>query len=259
VRSFDVARRRRRRLPQLPAAGEKLSPETRCSTGVHADPDRPEMTVLIGGMRASTQHGGAPTAGAHRPARDADERLLRQPARLRHGVEASGTSEERVRGPRPGTGEVTWTATAVDLVFGSHSQLRAIAEVYASTTRRRSSSRDFVAAWDKVMTWTASTSAEHRPGPAAPAGPGPRSRRSRPGVSRSPTWAERARAVRRAAAIECPGRDGAGERPSRQDHPVGRSADAVDQPVGPAPAGSHQARRRRAVTPRSLERSNAPA
>jgi catalase-peroxidase len=50
-----------------------------------------------------------------------------------------------------GTGEVKWTATAVDLVFGSHSQLRALAEVYASDAWKEKFVRDFVAAWDKVM------------------------------------------------------------------------------------------------------------
>jgi catalase-peroxidase len=49
------------------------------------------------------------------------------------------------------TGEVRWTGTAVDLVFGSHSQLRAIAEVYACDDAQEKFVRDFVAAWDKVM------------------------------------------------------------------------------------------------------------
>jgi catalase-peroxidase len=49
------------------------------------------------------------------------------------------------------TGELRWTATAVDLVFGSHSELRAIAEVYASDDAGEKFVRDFVAAWDKVM------------------------------------------------------------------------------------------------------------
>ena len=52
---------------------------------------------------------------------------------------------------RDGTGNVKWTATAVDLVFGSHSQLRAIAEVYASADAKEKFARDFVAAWNKVM------------------------------------------------------------------------------------------------------------
>jgi catalase-peroxidase len=49
------------------------------------------------------------------------------------------------------TGKTRWTATAVDLVFGAHSQLRAIAEVYAADDARDKLVRDFVAAWDKVM------------------------------------------------------------------------------------------------------------
>ena len=49
------------------------------------------------------------------------------------------------------TGEVKWTATAVDLVFGSNSQLRALAEVYASQDAREKFVNDFVAAWTKVM------------------------------------------------------------------------------------------------------------
>jgi catalase-peroxidase len=49
------------------------------------------------------------------------------------------------------TGEVKWTGTAVDLVFGSNSQLRAIAEVYGCDDAKEKFARDFVAAWDKVM------------------------------------------------------------------------------------------------------------
>jgi catalase-peroxidase len=49
------------------------------------------------------------------------------------------------------SGKVRWTATAADLVFGAHSQLRALAEVYASEDGREKFVRDFVAAWDKVM------------------------------------------------------------------------------------------------------------
>ena len=100
----------------------------------------PEMTVLVGGLRAlGTNVGRHAARRLHRPARRADERLLRQPARHGHGVEGVGVDGERLRGPRPRTGEVKWTATAVDLVFGSNSQLRALAEVYARDERRRSS------------------------------------------------------------------------------------------------------------------------
>jgi hypothetical protein len=57
----------------------------------------------------------------------------------------------RYEGRDRGTGQVRWTATAADLVFGSHSQLRALAEVYASDDAGEKFVRDFVAAWDKVM------------------------------------------------------------------------------------------------------------
>jgi catalase-peroxidase len=59
--------------------------------------------------------------------------------------------EAHLRGARLATGEVKWTATAVDLVFGTNSQLRAIAEVYASDVAQRQLIDDFVAAWVKVM------------------------------------------------------------------------------------------------------------
>ncbi|HEX9063535.1 MAG TPA: catalase-peroxidase, partial [Streptosporangiaceae bacterium] len=60
-------------------------------------------------------------------------------------------SAENVYEGRDASGSVRWTATAADLVFGSHSQLRAIAEVYASDDGQELFVRDFVAAWDKVM------------------------------------------------------------------------------------------------------------
>ena len=113
----------------------------RCSTGrTCLTLTAPEMTVLVGGMRVlganhrQSQHGVFTDRPGH-----ADERLLRQPARHGHGVDGV-VSRARLRGPRSRDGDVKWTATAVDLVFGSHSQLRAIAEVYASDDGRRSSS-----------------------------------------------------------------------------------------------------------------------
>jgi catalase-peroxidase len=60
-------------------------------------------------------------------------------------------AEETFVGRDRATGEARWTASRVDLVFGSHSQLRAIAEVYASDDGGEKFVRDFVAAWDKVM------------------------------------------------------------------------------------------------------------
>jgi len=64
---------------------------------------------------------------------------------------ASAAAENVYDGRDRATGEVRWTATAADLVFGSNAQLRAIAEVYASSDAREKFVRDFVAAWNKVM------------------------------------------------------------------------------------------------------------
>jgi catalase-peroxidase len=64
---------------------------------------------------------------------------------------ASDSAENFYEGRDRATGEVKWTGTAVDLVFGSNSQLRAIAEVYAQDDSNEKFVRDFVAAWNKVM------------------------------------------------------------------------------------------------------------
>jgi catalase-peroxidase len=63
----------------------------------------------------------------------------------------STTTEGVLEGRDRATGELKWTGTVVDLVFGSNSQLRAIAEVYASSDAQQAFVRDFVAAWNKVM------------------------------------------------------------------------------------------------------------
>ena len=68
------------------------------------------------------------------------------------GTEWSPSDTEHVyEGRDRGTGEVRWTATPADLVFGSHSQFRALSEVYASADAGEKVVRDFIAAWDKVM------------------------------------------------------------------------------------------------------------
>ena len=64
---------------------------------------------------------------------------------------ASSTSERLLEGLDRGTGEITWTATRMDLVLGFNSQLRAIAEVYASADSKEIFVKDFVAAWNKIM------------------------------------------------------------------------------------------------------------
>jgi catalase-peroxidase len=85
-----------------------------------------------------------------RPARDADDFFVNL---LDMGTkwQRSSTSEGVFEGRDRRTGEPKWTGTTVDLVFGSNSQLRAIAEVYACGDSRQAFVRDFVAAWDKVM------------------------------------------------------------------------------------------------------------
>ena len=112
----------------------------------------PEMTVLIGGMRVLNANTGQSELGV----------FTKQPETLSNdffvNLLAMGTEwkkssrcEHFFEGRDSGTGEVKWTATAVDLVFGSNSQLRAIAEVYACDDSQQAFVRDFVAAWDKVM------------------------------------------------------------------------------------------------------------
>ena len=67
------------------------------------------------------------------------------------GSSRNGSSTQVYEGRDRATGEVKWTGTAVDLVFGSNDQLRAVAEVYACDDAKDAFVRDFVAAWDKVM------------------------------------------------------------------------------------------------------------
>ena len=112
----------------------------------------PEMTVLVGGMRVLNANVGQSELGVftERPETltpDFFVNLLDMSTEW----QASATSEGVFEGRDRGTGEVKWTGTAVDLVFGSNSQLRAIAEVYACDDSQQAFVRDFVAAWDKVM------------------------------------------------------------------------------------------------------------
>ena len=113
----------------------------------------PEMTVLIGGLRALNANTGQSKAGVFtkRPG-DVDQRLLRESARHGHGVGADvrrrGVTSRAAVATK---GDARWTASRVDLVFGSNSELRALAEVYACEDAREKFVRDFAAAWDKVM------------------------------------------------------------------------------------------------------------
>ncbi|MFZ3023397.1 catalase/peroxidase HPI [Pseudomonas sp.] len=112
----------------------------------------PEMTVLIGGLRAlnanagQTQH-GVFTQRAETLSNDFFVNLLDMGTQWQKSASADGVLEGRNRA----SGDLRWTATVVDLVFGSNSQLRALAEVYATSDAPAKFVHDFVAAWDKVM------------------------------------------------------------------------------------------------------------
>ncbi|MEV7445540.1 catalase/peroxidase HPI [Streptomyces sp. NPDC091204] len=134
-------------------AGEKLAPETLLLDRANLlNLTAPEMTVLVGGMRALNTGFGGASHGVltQRPETLTNDFFVNL---LDMGTEwkASATAENVFEGRDVATGEPKWTATAVDLVFGSHSQLRALSEVYASQDAGEKFVRDFVAAWDKVM------------------------------------------------------------------------------------------------------------
>jgi catalase-peroxidase len=112
----------------------------------------PEMTVLVGGMRVLNANFGQTDLGVFttRPetlSNDFFVHLLDMNTEWR----ATSASEDTFEGRDRESGEVTWTASRVDLVFGSNSQLRALSEVYASDDAPAKFVRDFVAAWAKVM------------------------------------------------------------------------------------------------------------
>jgi catalase-peroxidase len=112
----------------------------------------PEMTVLIGGMRVLNANFGQSRHGVFtdRPQTLSNDFFVNL---LDMGTEwkASGSAESLYEGHDRASGKLKWTATAVDLVFGSNSELRALSEVYACDDAGEKFVRDFVAAWDKVM------------------------------------------------------------------------------------------------------------
>lgn len=112
----------------------------------------PEMTVLVGGLRVLNANFGKSPHGV----------FTQQPESLTNdffvnlldmGTEWSPVSEARdlFEGRDRRTGELKWTGTRVDLIFGSNSELRALAEVYGSSDAQAKFVQDFVAAWNKVM------------------------------------------------------------------------------------------------------------
>jgi catalase-peroxidase len=112
----------------------------------------PEMTVLIGGLRAMNANAGQSKHGVftHRPATLSNDFFVNL-LDMNTKWQKSAASEAVLEGLDRKTGALKWTGTVVDLVFGSNAQLRALAEVYASSDSQGAFVRDFVAAWNKVM------------------------------------------------------------------------------------------------------------
>ncbi|MFF9817712.1 catalase/peroxidase HPI [Streptomyces sp. NPDC014006] len=153
VESFAVLEPKADAFRNYLPTGEKLSPETLMLDRANMlTLTAPEMTVLVGGMRALDTgfKGAAHGVFTQRPGALTNDFFVNL---LDMGTEwkASATDENVFEGRDRITGEVKWTATAVDLVFGAHAQLRAVSEVYAGEDGEEKFVRDFVAAWNKVM------------------------------------------------------------------------------------------------------------
>jgi catalase-peroxidase len=153
VESFAVLERQADGFRNYLRAGVKLSPETLLVDKAYMlRLSAPEMAVLVGGMRALDANAGGVPHGVltDRPGtltNDFFVNLMDIGTEWKVSTDSEGVYEGRDRA----TGEPRWTATAVDLVFGSNSQLRAISEVYGGGDAKEKFVRDFVAAWNKVM------------------------------------------------------------------------------------------------------------
>ena len=112
----------------------------------------PEMTVLVGGMRVLNANFGQSQHGVFtdRPGALSNDFFLNL-LDLGTTWEAVSETDDVFEGRDRATGDLKWTATRVDLIFGSNSQLRALAEVYGCADSRQRFVQDFVAAWDKMM------------------------------------------------------------------------------------------------------------
>ena len=152
VESFRVLEPRADGFRNYLRAGEKTQPEVLLVDRAYMlNLTAPEMTVLLGGLRALGNNVGGVKHGVltDRPGVLTNDFFTNL---LAPGTRWKASSEEHVYEIRDvSTDELKWTATAVDLIFGSNSQLRALAEVYASDDAREKFVRDFVAAWTKVM------------------------------------------------------------------------------------------------------------
>jgi len=134
-------------------SGQKLPPETLLVDRAYMlRLTVPEMAVLVGGMRALNANCGHSRHGVFtsRPETLTNDFFVNL-IDMSTEWKASASAENVYEGRDRATGEVKWTATAADLVFGSNSQLRAISEVYACADAKDKFVRDFVATWNKVM------------------------------------------------------------------------------------------------------------
>jgi catalase-peroxidase len=112
----------------------------------------PELTVLVGGMRALNTNfdGSAHGVFTDRPGVLTNDFFINL-LDMRTAWKPATEDRELYQGYDRATGKPTWTGTRVDLLFGSNAELRAVAEVYASADAKEKFVKDFVAAWNKVM------------------------------------------------------------------------------------------------------------
>ena len=132
---------------------DPLSPETRLLDRANLlRLTAPEMTVVVGGMRAlNANHGGSKHGVfTDRPGKLTNDFFVNL-LDIATAWKPSASEKNVYEGSDRNTGKIRWTATAADLVFGAHSQLRAIAEVYAGDDAQDKFVKDFVTAWNKVM------------------------------------------------------------------------------------------------------------
>jgi catalase-peroxidase len=112
----------------------------------------PEMTVLVGGMRVLNTNFGQSQHGVFTKRQEAlTNDFFVNLLDMRTTWKAASEDKDVFEGRDRATGELKWTGTRVDLIFGSNSQLRALAEVYGSADAEKKFVHDFVAAWNKVM------------------------------------------------------------------------------------------------------------
>jgi catalase-peroxidase len=134
-------------------AGEELPPETLLvERAFMLNLTPPEMTVLVGGMRALNANCGQSKQGVFtsRPGTLCNDFFINL-LDMSTDWSESRSDKNVYEGRDRASGELKWTGTAVDLLFGYNSQLRAIAELYAQEDSKEKFVRDFVAAWNKVM------------------------------------------------------------------------------------------------------------